>query len=253
LGAALFPTPQPRIFKLPANLHLNAISPEARRRIRQKGITAMLRARGLVILSSLLAAAPALAQGPGPVQLPPPQTEIGKPLMQALSARQSSRSFDSRPLPQQELSNLLWAADGINRPESGKRTAPTAMNRQEVDVYVALPEGLYLYEAKTHSLTLVVAGDLRALTGTQPFVKDAPLNLVYVVDSARMGNVSEDDKRLYSGADVGFIAENVYLYCASQGLATVVRASIDRPALAQAMALRPEQRVILAQTVGYPK
>jgi SagB-type dehydrogenase family enzyme len=193
------------------------------------------------------------AQEPKAIQLPPPQTEIGKPLMQALKLRQTSRSFAAKPLPLQELSNLLWAADGINRPETGKRTAPSAMNWQEVDVYVALPEAFYLYEPKTHSLTPVVTKDLRQATGKQDFVKDAPLNLVYVVDSTRITRGSEDDKSLFSAADVGFIAQNVYLYCASQGLAVVVRGSVDRPSLSQAMKLRPEQRIILAQTVGYPK
>ncbi|HVM60327.1 MAG TPA: SagB/ThcOx family dehydrogenase [Verrucomicrobiae bacterium] len=192
-------------------------------------------------------------QEPKPIQLPPPQTDIGKPLMQALKLRQSSRRFDSKPLPLQELSNLLWAADGINRSESGKRTAPSAVNWQEVDVYVALPDALYLYEPKSHSLTPVVAKDLRQATGKQDFVKDAPLNLVYVVDQSRMGAASADDKQLYSAADVGFIAQNVYLYCASQNLAVVVRGSVDRLSLAQAMKLRPEQKIILAQTVGYPK
>ena len=173
--------------------------------------------------------------------------------MQALKLRQTSRSFDSKALPLQELSNLLWAANGINRSESGKRTAPTAVNWQEIDVYVALPEGLYLYEARTHSLTPAVAKDLRGATGPQPFVKDAPLNLVYVADLAKMKNASEDNKNLYSGTDTGFISQNVYLYCASQGLATVVRGMVDRPSLSKAMNLRPEQRIILAQTVGYPK
>jgi SagB-type dehydrogenase family enzyme len=194
------------------------------------------------------------AQELKPIQLPPPQTEIGKPLMQALKLRQSSRSFDSKPLPLQELSNLLWAANGINRPDSGKRTAPSAMNWQEVDVYVARPDALYLYEAKMHSLTPVVGKDLREATGAhQSFVKDAPVNLVYVADSTRMQRASDEDKSIYSATDVGFIAQNVYLYCASQGLAVVVRGSIDRPALAQAMKLRPEQKIVLAQTVGYPK
>jgi SagB-type dehydrogenase family enzyme len=188
-----------------------------------------------------------------PIQLPPPQTEIGKPLMQALKLRQTSRSFDSKPLPRQELSNLLWAGDGINRADSGKRTAPSAMNCQEVDIYVALPEALYLYEPKTHSLVPVVAKDLREATGKQDFVKDAPLTLVYVADWARMKSATEADKQLYSGADVGFIAQNVYLYCASQGLAVVVRGSVDRTLLPQSMKLRPDQRIILAQTVGYPK
>lgn len=193
------------------------------------------------------------AQEMKPVQLPPPQTEIGKPLMQALKLRQSSRSFNSKPLPMQELSNLLWAADGINRPESGKRTAPTARNWQEVDIFVALPEGVYMYDAKSHALNPVIPRDLRESTGSQAFVKDAPVNLVYVADYARMSGVSDDDKRLYSGADVGFVAQNVYLYCASQGLAVVVRASVDRAKLSEALKLRSEQKIILAQTIGYPQ
>jgi len=195
----------------------------------------------------------AVAQEPKPIKLPPPQTDIGKPLMQALKLRHTSRSFDSKPLPLQELSNLLWAADGINRPDSGKRTAPSAVNWQEIDIYVALPDALYLYEPKTHSLTPAVAKDLRAETGRQEFVKDAPLNLVYVADLMKMKKASADDKNLYSAVDAGFIAQNVYLYCASQGLAVVVRGSVDRSALAQAMKLRPDQRIIVAQTVGYPK
>ena len=207
----------------------------------------------MLVVRCIFSAGSVLADDLKSIQLPPPQTEIGKPLMQVLQQRQSSRSFGSKPLPRQELSNLLWAADGINRPDSGKRTAPSAVNWQEVDVYVALPEALYLYEAKTHTLVPVVGQDLREATGKQSFVKDAPLNLVYVVDLARMKNASEDDKRLYSGADVGFIAQNVYLYCASQGLSVVVRGSIDRTALSQSMKLRSEQRIILAQTVGYPK
>lgn len=193
------------------------------------------------------------AQGPKTIQLPAPQQEIGKPLMQALKARQSSRIFDSKPLPLQELSNLLWAAYGINRPESGKRTAPSAMNWQEIDIYVALPEAMYVYEAKSHILAPVVAKDLREATGKQPFVKDAPVAFVYVADAARMKNASEEDRALYSAADAGFIAQNVYLYCASQGLSVVVRGLVDRPLLAKEMNLRPEQRILLAQTVGYPK
>jgi nitroreductase len=207
----------------------------------------------VLVVRCLFSAEFVLADDLKSIQLPPPQTEIGKPLMQVLKQRQSSRSFDSKPLPRQELSNLLWAAAGINRPDSGKRTAPSAMNWQEVDVYVALPDALYLYEPKTYTLVPVVGQDLREATGKQGFVKDAPVNLVYVVDSARMKNASEDDKRLYSGADVGFMAQNVYLYCASQGLAVVVRGSIDRTALSQSMKLRPDQKIILAQTVGYPK
>lgn len=205
----------------------------------------------MCVVGSYLGAAVAFADDLQPIQLPPPQTEIGKPLMQALKLRQTSRSFAARPLPWQELSNLLWAADGINRAESGKRTAPSAMNCQEIDVYVALPEALYLYEPKTHTLAPVVGKDLRAATGKQDFVKDAPLNLVYVADLAKMKSATEADRQIYTGADTGFIAQNVYLYGASQGLAVVVRGSVDRTTLAQAMKLRPDQRIILAQTVGY--
>jgi SagB-type dehydrogenase family enzyme len=193
------------------------------------------------------------AQEPKSISLSPPQTTIGKPLMQALQLRQSSREFADALVAPQDLSNLLWAADGINRKESGKRTAPSAMNWQEVDVYVVLREGTYLYNSKTNELELVAAGDLRGLAGVQGFVKEAPLNLVYVADFARAGKGNDEDKKIYTAADVGFIAQNVYLYCASQGLAAVVRASLDRPALATALKLRADQKIILAQTVGHPK
>jgi SagB-type dehydrogenase family enzyme len=186
------------------------------------------------------------------IQLPDPQTSGGKPLMQALQERKTTRSFSPRELPQGMLSNLLWAAFGVNRPEVGKRTAPSARNRQEIDIYVATADGLYLYDGKAHGLKLILAQDLRAATGKQDFVAVAPVNLVYVADYAKMGGTKEQDKLRYSGADTGFIAQNVYLYCASEGLATVVRGWIDRPALAEAMKLRPDQRIVLSHTVGYP-
>ena len=151
------------------------------------------------------------------------------------------------------LSNLLWAAFGINRPDTGKRTAPSAMDWQEIDIYVATSEGLYLYEAKGHTLKLIMPDDIRSLTGRQDFVKEAFANLIYVADFSRMGNAPKADKELYSAADTGFISQNVYLYCASERLATVVRGSIDRQALAKAMKLRPDQKIILAQSVGYPR
>ncbi len=186
------------------------------------------------------------------IQLPKPQTDGGKPLMQALKDRKTSREFSSEKLPMQILSNMLWAACGVNR-EDGRRTAPTAKNKQEIDVYVAMAEGLYLYDAKANILVGVAAGDIRAATGRQPFVKDAPVNLVFVADFAKMGDMPADQKEFYSAADTGYISQNVYLYCASEGLATVVRGSVDRPACQAAMKLRPDQKVILAQTVGYPK
>ena len=187
-----------------------------------------------------------------PIKLPPPQTEGGKPLMQALKERKTTRAFSPEKLPDQVLSNLLWAACGVNRPD-GRRTAPSAVNWQEIDVYVALAEGLYLYDPKGHTLQPVLADDLRAESGTQPFVKDAPVNLIFVADYARMRGASEADKVFYSAADTGFVSQNVYLFCASEGLATVVRGLVNRAALHETMKLRPEQKIILAQTVGYPE
>jgi SagB-type dehydrogenase family enzyme len=193
------------------------------------------------------------AQSLQPVQLPKPQIDGGKSFMQALEQRHSTREFSSEKLPLQTLSNMLWAAFGINRPDSGRRTAPSANNRQEIEIYVAMPAGLYVYDAKQNRLDPVLAEDIRAMTGTQSYVREAAVNLVYVADFSKMGNSAEEDKIFYSAADTGFIAQNVYLYCASEGLATVVRGSIDRPALAGLMKLRPDQRIILSQSVGYPR
>jgi SagB-type dehydrogenase family enzyme len=187
------------------------------------------------------------------IQLPAPQKEIGKPLMQVLNSRQSTRIFTTKQLPMQEVSNLLWAAFGINRADEGKRTAPSARNWQDIDIYVFLPEGVYIYKAKENKLELVTSGDLRSMAGVQDFVKTAPLNLVYVSDQSKMGKSSIEEKMMYSGADAGFIAQNVYLYCASQDLGVVVRAMVDKKALAKKLNLKPEQVIVLAQTIGYKK
>ena len=187
------------------------------------------------------------------IQLPAPQMGGGKPLMQALKERASARAFSPEKLPPQTLSNMLWAAFGVNRPASGGRTTPSANNSQDMDVYVAMADGLFLYDAKAHVLKQIVADDIRALAGRQAFVKDAPVNLIYVSDLSRMPRAAPEDKEFYAAAHTGFIGQNVYLFCASEGLATVVRAMIDRPALAKAMGLRPDQKITLAQTVGYPK
>jgi SagB-type dehydrogenase family enzyme len=172
--------------------------------------------------------------------------------MQALKERHSTREFSTRALPPQLLSDLLWAASGVNRPDSGKRTAPSARDWREIDVYVVMAEGAYRYDSPTHTLKRVVSGDLRKLTGVQDFVATAPLNLVYVADRDRMSDAGAEQKVLYSAADTGFIAQNVYLFCASEGLATVVRGSVDRDALSVALGLGSHQQIILAQTVGYP-
>lgn len=187
------------------------------------------------------------------IQLVKPQMDSGRLLMHVLKNRKSSREFSNRKLPIRVLSNLLWSACGVNRPDSGKLTVPSASNWQEVDVYVATEKGLYLYDAQKHRLDPILAQDIRALTGSQSYVKDAPINLIYVADYKQMGTAANDVKDLYSAIDTGFIGQNVYLYCASEGLATVTRGTIDRAALGHVMKLRPEQRIILAQTVGYPK
>lgn len=187
------------------------------------------------------------------INLPPPQLNSGKSLMQALKERRSERSFAAKKLPVNVLSNMLWAACGINRPEAGKLTAPSAMNRQEIDVYVALPEGLYLYEANGHRLKPVISRDIRALTGKQSFVAQAPVTLIYVADFKKMGNMKDEEKSFYAATDTGFVSQNVYLFCASEGLGSVVRGSMDKDALAKAMKLSDDQKIILAQTVGYPK
>ncbi len=174
-------------------------------------------------------------------------------LMQALWQRQSQREFGTQPLPQQELGGLLWAAAGVNRPSLGGRTAPSAMNSQEVDTFVALPSGLYLYDPAAHALRLEVHSDVRGVTGYQDFADEAALDLVFVADHRRMALVPAAQREAYAFAAAGAMAQNVYLYCASQGLATVIRAWIDRHALGQAMELGADQQLLLAQTVGYPR
>lgn len=207
----------------------------------------------------IVAGALGLMAGAGPARaadnavrgLPEPRREGGKPLMQALRERRTQRVMAETPLPDQVLADLLWAASGVNRPD-GKRTAPSAVNWQEIDVYVALPDGLFVYEAKLHRLRRSAGDDVRASAGQQDFVGKAPAVLILVADRARMAGAGEKDKDFYSAIDAGYISQNIYLLCASEGLATVAVGLIDREALAAKMGLRPEQRVILVQPVGYP-
>ncbi len=209
----------------------------------------------LVLLPVLLLAGPgtAAAQDLKAVPLMSFQMDTGRPLLHVLKERKSSRAFSPRILPKRVLSNLLWAANGINRPASGGRTAPSAMNQHEIDIYVATAEGLYLFDANGRQLRPVLKRDIRALTGGQAYVQDAPVNLVFVADFTRMSLTPVQDRDFYAAADTGFISQNIYLYCASEGLATVIRGSIDRATLAEAMKLGPDQKIILAQSVGYPK
>jgi SagB-type dehydrogenase family enzyme len=211
----------------------------------------MLSRRGF--LGVMLMSKAVLAHGESAIALPPPQTTGAVSLMQALRSRRSTREFSARPLPPEVLSTLLWSAFGVNRPDSGGRTAPSAHNWQEIEVFAALPDGAYRYDARAHALQRVVSGDLRAATGVQDFVGAAPLNLVYVADFGKMGDATAEERTFYASADAGFVAQNVYLYCAATGLACVVRGLVDRRKLAPALGLRVDQRIVLAQTVGYAK
>ncbi len=185
------------------------------------------------------------------ISLPAPQKEGGIPLMEALSKRQSARSFSGKPLSYQMLSNLLWAAWGINRSEDGRRTAPSSHNEQNTVLYCSLAEGLYTYDAQNHSLVLVTKKDIRAETGTQDYVKNASLNLMYVAKGDSAANW--DETRINAACvNAAFIAQNVYLFCASEGLSCVVRGSFDGKKLQEIMQLGMDKVSVLAQSVGFP-
>lgn len=188
------------------------------------------------------------------IKLPAPQMQGGKPLMEALKDRKTGRSFSQQKLTEQQLSDLLWATFGINRPESGKRTAPSAVNWQETLIYVSLESGIYTYDAKANELTMVTVGDFRKDMGKQSFAGDAAVMLVFVADYSKMGNATtKENKDFYSAVDVGYISQNVYLYCSSENLSTVVLGMVDREKIKTLLKLNDDQKVILTQCVGYPK
>jgi nitroreductase len=205
-----------------------------------------------LLASAALAAAPMAALAQDVSMLPAPRKDAGKPLMQALQLRRSVRQFSPRPLPLQVLSDLLWAAYGVNRP-SGDRTAPYWRHIMVIDVYAAMADGVWLYDPKQHALRPHLETDIRAQTGLQDFVATAPLNLVYVAHGERMKEISPEERRLYASVDAAFAGQNVYLYCASEGLATVFRGAVDYEKLKQAMQLGDGQFITFAQTVGYPQ
>lgn len=185
-------------------------------------------------------------------QLPKPVKTGGMPLMEALGNRSSAREFSNVDLPDQTLSNLLWAAWGINREADGKRTAPSSNNKQEIDIYVVTKNETSVFLAKNHSLEVISTGDFRSYCGGQDFVASAPLNLVYVADLSRTDQKDYSFEPLASYSNAGFIAQNVYLFCASEKLGTVVRGWVDKEALHSKLKLKPSQKIILTQTVGFP-
>ena len=214
----------------------------------------MKKMTGLVVLLMLLTGGIMNAQNSKTIKLPAPALKNDKLFMQTVKERKSSREFSDKELSLQDLSNLLWCANGVNRPESGMRTSPSAMNKQDVDVYAVLKEGIYLYDAKAHELVPVVSGDYRKNTGMQPFVSIAPLNLVYVSDLSKFDFVKKREQQVMTAAiDAGHCSQNVYLYGAAANLAVVTRTSIDKTKMAEILKLKPQQLVIMAQTVGYPK
>ena len=178
------------------------------------------------------------------ISLPAPDRTGGKPLMQALNERRSTRSYQDRELTLQQMSNLLWAANGFNRDD--KRTAPTANNKQELELYVTTKNGVYFYDARNHLLKEVKKGDHRAQAGNQDFVAHVALNLIFVSDMEKASS------REYAYTSCGFVAQNVYLYCASEGLGAVVRGSFDKDKLSELLNLNSNQQVLLTQSVGYP-
>ncbi|KWK51269.1 nitroreductase [Burkholderia stagnalis] len=190
-------------------------------------------------------------ESPASIDLPRPELGGGMPLMTALALRMSSREFAATPIPPATLGALLWAADGINRPASGGRTAPSAHAFHEIDIYVALPYGVYRYDAPAHRLVLKHAMDARNLTGYQDFVGHAPVDLVYVVRTSSILEMPPQQRDLFPAIAAGAIAQNVSLYCASAGLGSVVRGWINHRTLAEAMCLNEDELPILAQTVGY--
>jgi nitroreductase len=207
---------------------------------------------GLVSAAILARASGAGAERARTKELPPPRASGGKPLIDALKLRRSIREYADRSLPPQVLSDLLWAAFGVNRP-SGDRTAPYWRHVMVIDVYAALADGAWLYDPKQHRLERRLDAGVRSQTGTQDFVGTAPLNLIYVAHGERMQDISPEERRLYASVDTGFIGQNVYLFCASEGLATVFRGSVDTKKLGATMQLGDGQFVTFAQSVGYPR
>ncbi len=188
------------------------------------------------------------------IKLPEPQKTGGKGIMDCLNTRHTTRQYTSEKIDEQTISNLLWAAWGINR-EDGKRTAPSAKNMQEMKVYVAMENGLYQYEAQKNELIIMFDKDIRQATGFQDFIGDAPLNLIFVADMDLMMEFAEQPDKIikYSCMDAAFISQNVYLFCASEGLDTVTRGAFDPEAVAEAMYLPENEFVVLTQTVGKNK
>ena len=193
----------------------------------------------------------AYAQTLSPIQLKAPEKKAGLSVMETLANRHSTREFSNKNLTLQELSNLLWAANGINRPEKGMRTAPSAMNAQEVDVYVCMEEGAFLYDAKSNQLQPVIQEDLRGVVGgKQTFVKNAPVILLMVSDLSKLPGGNSEQTKLMAAIDAGIVSQNISIACSGLGLITVPRASMEKEALAQKLKLKSTQLLLMNNPVG---
>jgi nitroreductase len=194
----------------------------------------------------------ASAQSSKDIKLSAPNTERGLSIMKTLSVRHSVRECNGKQLSNADLSDLLWAANGINRKESGMRTAPSAMNRQDVDVYAVMEKGIYKYVPSENLLKLVVEGDHRDAVATrQDFVKQFPLSLVLVTDISKFGGRGDRDATM-GAIDAGIVCENICLFCAGNGLVTVPRASMDYDKLKTLLNLNDKQLLMMNNPVGYP-
>jgi len=207
----------------------------------------------IVLIALFAVTSSAFPQELKTINLPEPETTGGMPFMEVLMNRQSIRDYSPEKIPMQEVSNILWAAWGFNRPEQDLRTAPSAGNRQEMTVYAMFEEGAYQYDAKANTLEPVVSGDIRKLSGSQDFVPTAPLNLLFIADLTKMGGKTREAKMNTAKVNAAFISQNVYLYCASKGLGTVIQGRYDRQLFPEALKLGPDQYITFTNTVGYPK
>jgi SagB-type dehydrogenase family enzyme len=205
-----------------------------------------------ILIFSIMTAAHLFAQELQTIRLNTPNKSRGSAFMKALSDRHSEREFDTKDLSLQDLSDLLWAANGVNRSD-GRRTAPSAMNRQEIDVYVVRPDGAYRYDAAQHLLTPLTKGDHRqAVADGQDFAATAPLCIVLVAQLEKLGDPANEQTRLIAAMDAGIVCQNINLFCAAADLSTVPRATMDKEKLTKVLQLTDRQLIMLNNPVGYP-
>lgn len=189
-------------------------------------------------------------EGPSSIELPKPNMKGGLPLYDALSNRQTQRKFSPKPLDEQQLSDMLWCAGGVNRPD-GKLTSPTARNAQEIDIIVFMEKGAYLYLPKENMLKMLLPEDHRAeMSQYSKMPVEAPVTLLFFANYEKMDGFDEQARDFYGATDAGFVSQNVYLYCAANKLSTVVMGAIDRERLSELIPIKGKP--ILAQPVGYP-